>query len=139
VDDTVQAMLLAAVKPAASGQVYIVTDGCTYSTREIYNLIAKNLGMRLPKWSVPVLLLQAAARTGDGLLRLGVKAPLNSVVLGKLLGSAWYSSEKIRRELGFQPHYDLQRALPEIIAEMNQKAASPGAPSKPHSGSVFDS
>ena len=36
VDDAVQAFLLAATHPAAAGKSYIVTDGSTYSTREIY-------------------------------------------------------------------------------------------------------
>jgi UDP-glucose 4-epimerase len=35
--------------------------------------------------------------------------------LDKLIGSAWYSSAKIERELGFKPVHDLPRTLPEIV------------------------
>jgi nucleoside-diphosphate-sugar epimerase/GT2 family glycosyltransferase len=130
VNDTVQAMLLAAVKPVAAGQVYIVTDGRAYSTREIYRLIAKHLHMRAPQWSMPLLPLRMAARFGDGLASLGVNFPLNTAVLGKLLGSAWYRSEKISRELGFKAHYDLQRALPEIILGMDAEAGNKTPPNR---------
>ena len=120
VDDTVQAMLLAAVQERADGQVYIVTDGRVYSTRDIYRMIAINLGRRPPGWSLPLWSIRLGARIGDMLLRLGLPAPLNSGVVRKLFGSAWYSADKVRDELGFEPHYDLERALPDIVAEIGR-------------------
>jgi nucleoside-diphosphate-sugar epimerase len=120
VDDTVQAMLLAAVHKRADGQVYIVTDDRVYSTRDIYRMIAINLGRRPPGWSLPLWSIRLGARIGDMLLRLGLPAPLNSGVVRKLFGSAWYSADKIRDELGFEPHYDLERALPDIVAGMSR-------------------
>ncbi len=115
--DTVQAMLLAAVKDRANGQVYIVTDGRDYSTREIHRLIAQSLGKRPPRWGIPMTLLQAGARLGDLLQRAGLPAPLHSASLRKLLGSSWFSIDKIRRELGYRPRYDLKRALPDMVQE----------------------
>jgi len=117
VDDAVQAMLLAAVRDEAGGQVYIVTDGRDYSTREIHSLISAQLGKRPPRWRIPLALLQMGARVGDLLLKAGIPMPLNSASLRKLLGSAWFSNAKIRRELGYRPRYDLQRALPEMVKE----------------------
>jgi len=117
VDDAVQAMLLAAVCDEAGGQVYIVTDGRDYSTREIHSLISAQLGKRPPRWRIPLALLQMGARVGDLLLKAGIPMPLNSASLRKLLGSAWFSNAKIRRELGYRPRYDLQRALPEMVKE----------------------
>ncbi len=124
VDDTVQAMLLAAVQERADGQVYIVTDGRAYSTRDIYRMIATNLGRRPPGWSLPLWSIRLGARIGDLLLHLGFSAPLNSGVMRKLFGSAWYSSDKIQDELGFEPQYDLERALPDIVAGMNRGSAA---------------
>jgi len=37
--------------------------------------------------------------------------PMHSANLRKLLGSAWYSNQKITDELGFEPQHDLRRAL----------------------------
>lgn len=117
VDDVVQALLLAAESPAASGQVYIVTDEQTYSTRTIYDFICGDLGCPVPDWTVPVTLLRLAARLGDliGAAR-GRPLAFNSEALDKLIGSAWYSSAKIHRELGYRPTRTLKTALPEMVA-----------------------
>ena len=118
VDDVVQAALLAAQSSRASGQVYIVTDGHTYSTRQIYVLICRALGKPVPGWTVPVGLLRSAATAGDlvgAILRKPL--PFNTDVLDKLLGSAWYSSRKITEDLGFHPTRDLASALPDMVAD----------------------
>jgi nucleoside-diphosphate-sugar epimerase len=43
--------------------------------------------------------------------------PLTRVGLDKLTGDAWYSSEKIRRELGFEPGHDLEREIPSLVGD----------------------
>ncbi len=121
VDDVVQAALLAARNPHAAGQVYIVTDGRIYSTRQIYVWICRALGKAVPKWTVPVWLLRAAASAGDliGAVR-GRRFVFNSDVLDKLAGSAWYSSRKITEELGFHPTRDLEDSLAEMVRYYRQ-------------------
>lgn len=121
VDDVIQAVLLAADSERASGQIYIVTDGRTYSTRQMYVWICQALGRPVPRWTVPVGLLRGAAVAGD-VIGAVLKRPfaLNSSVLDKLLGSAWYSSRKITGELGFHATRDLKDALPEMIAAYRQ-------------------
>lgn len=115
-DDAVQAMLLAVQNPRARSQTYIVTDGRAYSSRQIYILLCQALGRRVPRWYFPAGLLRMGARTGDLAERIFKRgAPLNSQVLYKLLGSAWYSCAKIQRELGYQPQHSLETALPEIL------------------------
>ena len=118
VDDVVQATLLAARSSRASGQIYIVTDGHAYSTRQIYVLICRALGKPVPGWTVPVGLLRSAATAGDLIGAILRKPfPLNTDVLDKLLGSAWYSSRKITEDLGFHPTRDLENALPDMVAD----------------------
>jgi len=118
VEDAVLAALLAAENRRANGQTYIVTDGEVYSTRQIYEKICHALGRPIPGWSVPMGLLQAAARTGDRLERLNHRRlPINSDVLQKLTGSAWYSSRKISEELGYRPAHHLDSALPEMVMQ----------------------
>jgi UDP-glucose 4-epimerase len=118
VDDVVQAMLLAAEKPLARGQIYIVTDEKTYSTRQIYTLICSELGRPVPGWTVPLILLRQAARLGDliGAMR-GRPLAFNRDALEKLVGSAWYSSDKIHHELGFRPACTLETALPGMVSD----------------------
>lgn len=124
VDDVVQALLLAAQRPEAVGRTYIVTDGQTYSTRQIYAAICDALGRPVPRWSVPMPILRFGARVGDAIARVSGKPfPLTSTALEKLVGSAWYSSGKIGRELGFVPRRTLETALPEMVARHRERTA----------------
>jgi len=114
--DVVQAALLAAAKSEAVGQTYIVTDGQTYSTRQIFEWVCDALDKPVPEWNIPMGLLKMLAKVGDGIGRVrGRRFLFDSDALNKLIGSASYSSEKIERELGFQPKWDLCSALPDIV------------------------
>jgi UDP-glucose 4-epimerase len=116
VNDVIQATLLAAENVQAKNQTYIVTDGRVYSTSQIYDLIQQTLGRRIPRWRVPALLLQMGAKVGDAAEWLwGNPGFFNSESLHKLIGSAWYSCDKIQQELGYTPQYSLEGALPEIV------------------------
>ena len=117
VSNVVEAAILAATIPAANGQCYIVTDAKAYSTRELYEMICLALGKRVPGWHIPTGVLKVLGRVGDVIGRiLGKRFLFDSDVLEKLVGSAWYSSEKISRELGYCPSATLEEALPELIA-----------------------
>lgn len=120
VEDVVASALLATEKPEAAGQIYIVTDQQSYSTRQIYDAIRAALGKPPVAWSIPMPLLTNLAKLGDGFGRLtGRRFPIDSDSLEKLTGSAWYSSAKIGRELGFQPRHTLWKALPDIIRHLS--------------------
>ena len=116
VDDVVQAAMLAADRPEAVGQTYIVTDGTPYSTRQIHAWVCEGLGRPVPAWSIPMPVWRALARVGDGIGRLrGRRFAFDSDALDKLVGSACFSSRKIENELGFRPGHHLRESLPAII------------------------
>ena len=118
VRDAVQALLLAGEQREASGKIYIATDGGVYSTREIYDSIYTALRKPVPRWAVPVGVFKLGASVGDLLSRItGKNFPLNSDVVDKLFGSAWYSCDKIKTELGYRPRYTLETALPELAED----------------------
>ena len=118
VDDAVRAALLLGEHPVASGRVYLVTDGRPYSTRWLYESIRRALGRDLPGWSVPRWALEAAAIGGSLAEALtGQAMPLTRVGLSKLMGDAWYSSERIEQELGFVPAHALAEEIPRLVAE----------------------
>lgn len=122
VDDVVQALRLAVENPKAKGEVYLVTDGRFYSTYQICAFIRRALGRAEPKWSVPIGGLRAAARIGD--LISGARGRpffFDSITLNKIIGSAWYSSEKIAHDLGFRPTHTLETALPEMVEEYRRR------------------
>lgn len=117
VSNVVDAAILAATHPAANGQCYIVTDSRPYSTRELYEMICRGLGKSIPRWHVPIGALKGLARVGDIVGRLRARRfVFDSDALQKLTGNAWYSSEKITRELGFRPRVTFEEALPEVIS-----------------------
>jgi len=115
--DVVRAAVLVAGATAARGQCYIVTDGRAYSTRELYELICRALGKPVPRWHVPLWVLKTLGKAGDVIGQISGKRFLfDSDALDKLIGSAWYSSKKISRQLGYQPSITLPDALPELVA-----------------------
>lgn len=126
VDDVVRALLRAAEDPTAKGKVYLVTDGRSYSSAQLYGAIARGLGKRLPRLRVPTSVLVGLGAAGDVVQRLsGRPVPVNSEAVGKLLGSACYDSGRIERELGFRPQRTFFDALPEMIDEY-RSLADPG-------------
>ncbi len=45
----------------------------------------------------------------------------DSDALEKLIGSVWYSSAKIEEKLGFKPEWTLEKAMPEMVAELKRR------------------
>lgn len=128
VDDAVRAALLAAWHPRAAGQIFLVTDGEHYSTRWLYEQIRLALGLPIPRWTIPLWVLGFAASLGSLGERLtGHAMPLTRAGLGKLTGNAWFSSARIRRELGFQPHHHLSAEIPLMVKDY-QRLLAPQPP-----------
>lgn len=122
VADVVRAAVLAAEHPAALGEAFVVSDGQTYSSREIYNLMCRALGRPPPNWSIPLWILRSLGQVGDQIGRLrGRRFVFDSDALEKLIGDAWYSSEKIERQLGFKPEWTLEKAMPEMVSELMRR------------------
>ncbi len=121
VRDVVEAALLAATNPAAEGKIYIVTDGRVYSTRQIYAWICTALGRPVPARTIPLSLLRLLARAGDIIGHVSRRRfAIDTDALEKLIGSAWYSSDKISRELGYRPAHTLMEALPGMVSEIQK-------------------
>ncbi|UCG51217.1 MAG: NAD-dependent epimerase/dehydratase family protein [Candidatus Latescibacterota bacterium] len=123
VDDVVQALMLSVEKEEANGRVFIVTDGNGYSTRQIYEWICQALGRNVPSWRIPAALLRTVAKVGDGIgLFTGRKFVFDTRTYDKLLGSAHFDSTRIRDSLGYRPQWDLERALPSMVSEIENHA-----------------
>lgn len=119
VQDVLDAALLAAERPEAVGQVFIVSDGVGYSTRQMFELMCHALNRRVPSWTVPLWVLRSLGWVGDAIGRIrGRRFVFDSDALDKLASSAWFSSRKIETMLGFKPEWNLEKALPEMVREM---------------------
>jgi nucleoside-diphosphate-sugar epimerase len=113
VSDVIRAAVLAAEHPSAVGEVFIVSDGQSYSTRQMYDLMCRALDRTPSSWNVPVWALRGMGLVGDGIGRLrGSRFVFDSDALEKLIGSAWYSSAKIEQRLGLPFHRPLPTVSP---------------------------
>ena len=116
VDDVVRAAILASKSPESVQQIYIISDGTPYSTRQLYDWIHQALGKKPLSVNIPLPLFTTIAKVGDKIGQLRKRRFIfDSDVLEKLLGSACYSSAKIETELGFKAHRHLQESLAEIV------------------------
>lgn len=124
VEDLARAAWLAATVPELPGRIYIVSDGQDYSTRQLYEWMCLSFGRKPHQWSIPATVLQSAAVVGEILERLtGRQLPLDRQVLQRLLGSACYRAGKLEAELGWQPLWSFQRALPAMVDEYRNALA----------------
>lgn len=125
VDDVVSAAMMAAIEPAASGRVFIVTDGQPISTREMYVWICSALDKPVQRWTAPVSLLRGLSKVGDAVGKIrGRRWVFDSDAFDKLFGSAVYDSTAIEKTLGFKPQWTLQTALPHLIEQESRRAGS---------------
>ncbi len=128
VEDAVAAMLLIACHPETSGQLYVATDGQTYSTRWIYEQILHSLGRPLPRWTVPLWALRLAAASGSlGERLLRRPLPLTLETLAKLTQDACYDGSALRR-LGFAARYDLGSEIERLVQQLGFASALSPAP-----------
>jgi UDP-glucose 4-epimerase len=96
--------------------MYVVTDAKPYAITEVYDLLRKGLDRQPPFSRVPLWALSLGGRCGDVLQSLLRKpVPLSSSTLEKLIGQAWYSPEALIRDMGYQPRYAFETAVPELI------------------------
>ena len=98
VDDIVRALLFLANNKKSNGEVFIATDGRTYSSRNIYETMCRVLGKSTANWSVPRFLFNTIARLSGGF----------KYKIDKLLGDECYSSKKLQ-SLGFKAQKQLRQ------------------------------
>ena len=100
VGNLVDALITCAMHPKAAGQTYLVSDGEDISTPELLQNLAAALTVPAHLFPCPIPLLRVAGKlTGK------------SEQIERLLGSLQVDSDKIRRDLNWQPPYSLQQGL----------------------------
>ena len=116
VDDVATVMALAWKANVRDGRRFNVTDGTSYSTRQVYDMIRQSLGRPRPTFSIPRTWFSVAARLGDaGAAVVGHRLPFDSEAMARLSGSAVFTGDRARRELGFTPTTTLPDLLPAMV------------------------
>ncbi len=100
VENLVDALALCTIHPAAVGQTYLVSDGEDVSTPDLLRLLGDAMAHPVHLLPCPVMLLMMAGYLGG-----------KSKQIERILGTLQVDSNKIRRELGWQPPFTLKQGL----------------------------
>lgn len=110
-DNTSQAMILAATKKEAIGQTYWIADARPYTTLEIYQTVAELLEVKnfkprfLPNFSSELFLI------GDKILQKLGMYQTEIHVAGEMNKDIACSIEKAKKELGYNPKIELREGM----------------------------
>jgi nucleoside-diphosphate-sugar epimerase len=125
VGNVVAAGLAALTATSSSGKLYLVADDRPYSTAEIYGAMCEALGKPPALRAVPVSLLRLLGTLGgigERLLRRPL--PVNPRAVRRLTGDLVFRTDRIRRELGFRPPFDLKEGMAETVAWYRNSGAA---------------
>ena len=121
VNDVISAVYFVTNCQKANGNTYVLTDGGQYSTHHLYQEIRKGLGLPPARRFISKFFLKYLGVFGDLIGAItSINFPLNSEVVGRLTQSEVYISDKIRRELGWQPRVSLAEGLRESIGVISK-------------------
>ena len=121
VENLVDAELLAAQalreRPqVAGGQAYNISDGEPMNGMAWFRPLVEGLGFPFPQRWLPMWLIRAVARLAETAHWLGAPQPLLTIRgVNNLAESSRLSIVKARRDLGYQPRYQLSSGLKTLL------------------------
>jgi nucleoside-diphosphate-sugar epimerase len=117
IENLLDAMALAAEHPAAVGKAYVVADDEPIPFAEYFNHLARLAGKGPIRRSIPIAAARAMASGFERwatLRRSRTRPLLTHAAIDMVVARSRMSMYKIRRELGFQPRYDVATAMAEL-------------------------
>jgi len=123
VHDLCRAILAAAdTVPGGAVPVYVITDGATYTIKDIERAIRQALGKRQPRWSLPLPLLYGGAlllEVAGRLLRLRNASGLRSY--RAITRGNWVDDTASRQQLRYNSGATFYSELPALLAAMEHR------------------
>jgi nucleoside-diphosphate-sugar epimerase len=111
VDNLIDAVLLAAIKPQGAGQVFTISDGQTLTTREFFGFYYRMLGRKGPV-VLPTSVAVGLSAIGATIARIrGQPTERNPTTVRYLARTGGYSIDKAQRVLGYQPRIDVDEGM----------------------------
>jgi nucleoside-diphosphate-sugar epimerase len=124
IDDVVQALLLAAEKPQASGRIYHITDGSRTTIGELVDYLAELSGATPPEKVLPLAIPKTACLVFEWLQRLKLRSkpgPINRVGLRFLGTSRSIDISRARSELGYEPQVSFREGLAATVQALKSR------------------
>jgi nucleoside-diphosphate-sugar epimerase len=119
--DVANAAMLALAHPSAAGKIFNVSDGKLHSINDIISIICQALGREAPRLSLPVRLVRFAAGIIEDMAQIvGLQSSITRATIDKYTEEIAVDSQRIQRELGFVPQYDLATGWKETVMEMRR-------------------
>jgi nucleoside-diphosphate-sugar epimerase len=112
--DVAEGAILAANNPQTCGQAYNLSSAGELTQRELLNTLTDALGLPRIRRRLPVFLVMRAAflmELWGRLLRRRRPPTLTRKAVSLIARSTRYSTEKARKELGWQPHVDIREGV----------------------------
>lgn len=115
----IEALYLAAVRPEAVGEVFMITDGEATTRARLAEIVCEETGHEMPTRHAPLWLVKMLRPLSEGLAKLkkGDEPPLINKFRIKFMATPMtYRIDKARRMLGYEPTVDTEAGLRETLA-----------------------
>ena len=118
IDNLIQAMLLAATAPRASGEAYNVMDDGRITWRTYFQWVCDELGCRRPALSAPTWLAWPLASIVERMAKVTRMhdAPLTRYRIRAVMADAHYSTLKAKEQLGYRPPVATREGIRRTVA-----------------------
>jgi nucleoside-diphosphate-sugar epimerase len=119
VENLCQGMILAALVPAAAGQVYHLTDGEPLTAHAAFSALAAAVGADPPRLSLPlpVALAMALVLEWSARLRRAARPPaLTRFAVRMVASDSRYDISKARNELGYNPKLPFSQGIEALFS-----------------------
>lgn len=128
VANLVEGILLAALSPAAVGEIYHLTDGEELSAEQVLRGLARAFGLPPPRLRVPLRPLLALGALSERLASaLGSAGPVLTRYAAQVVAcDCRYDIGKARRELGYTPALSFEAGIAALAAQRARPLATGG-------------
>ncbi len=116
VENLAEGLILAGVKPEATGQTYLITDGIKLTWREYLEKLTEELKVRRPWYSIHKRLAYGIAVVLESiyrLFRIQSRPLLTRYIVSHLSGDFHFRIDKAKKELGYRPRVDIDEMIRE--------------------------
>jgi nucleoside-diphosphate-sugar epimerase len=115
VDDVCRGFLLAAGRERACGETYLIAGAGPIRLSEVVGKIARANGVPAPRLRIPFAPVLAVAKVVESVcVPLGIEPPIYPRRVKFFVSCRWFSIDKARRELGYEPAMTVDEEIDRI-------------------------